>query len=176
MQSETWVFRVKAEAGESLGHYLGRFRRANYLSYKALAEHLGVRVEWVQAWETPSRRRNPSALQLVALSKLVEVEVKQLRKMLPPARLHLPTRLCGACYREVPIHQAVWQEVGRTDCLAHSLVLLSECPVCGTGFRTPALWSDEHCERCQTAYGEMATYQQKVPLLKLATLKIEGSS
>ncbi len=162
MQSETWVFRVEPRAGESLGHFLGCFRRANYLSHKALAEHLGVRVEWVQAWETPSRRRNPSPLQLVALSKLVEVEVKQLTKMLPPERLHLQTRLCAACYGEVPIHQAVWQQAGRTDCPRHGLELLSECPVCGTGFRTPALWSDEHCESCQTAYGEMAAYQQKV--------------
>ena len=119
MQWSTWVFRVEPRAGESLGHFLGRFRRANYLSHKALAEHLGVRVEWVQAWETPSRRRNPSQLQLVALSKLVEVEVKQLRKMLPPEHLHLQTRLCAACYGEVPIHQAVWQQAGRTDCPRH---------------------------------------------------------
>ena len=156
MQWETWVFRVEAQSGESLGHFLGRFRRANYLSHKALAEHLGVRVEWVQAWGTPSRRRNPSPLQLVALSKLVEVEVKQLTKMLPPEHLHLQTRLCAACYGEVPIHQVVWQRAERTHCARHGLELLSECPVCGTGFRTPALWSDEHCERCQTAYGEMA--------------------
>ena len=114
-----WVFRVEAQSGESLGHFLGRFRRANYLSHKALAEHLGVRVEWVQAWETPSRRRNPSQLQLVALSKLVEVEVKQLSSMLPPEHLHLQTRLCATCYGEVPIHQVVWQRAERTNCARH---------------------------------------------------------
>jgi DNA-binding transcriptional regulator YiaG len=52
---EGWVFRVVAHPEESLGHYLGRFRRANVLSHKALAEHLGIRVEWVQLWEVPSR-------------------------------------------------------------------------------------------------------------------------
>lgn len=160
MPFESWVFRVEAQAGESLGHFLGRFRRANRLSHKALAEHLSVRVEWVQAWETPSRRRNPTPLQLVALSKLVEVETRQLALMLPPNRLHLPTRLCAACYQQTPIHQAVWQRAGRNRCSGHGLELLNACPVCGVGFRTPALWSDEHCENCDTAYGEMAVYQQ----------------
>jgi len=73
MLSEGWVFRVKAEDGESLGYFLGRFRPVNALSHKALAEHLGIRVEWVQAWETPSRQRNPTPLQLIALSKLTNV-------------------------------------------------------------------------------------------------------
>lgn len=80
MQSEGWVFRVKAYNGESLGHFLGRFRRANQLSHKAIADHLGIRVEWVMAWEAPSRRRNPTPLQLIALSKLVDVEPKQSRE------------------------------------------------------------------------------------------------
>nr|WP_290225285.1 hypothetical protein [Trichocoleus desertorum] len=39
MESESWVFRVKAYEGESLGHFLGRFRRANELSHKAIADH-----------------------------------------------------------------------------------------------------------------------------------------
>jgi hypothetical protein len=43
MRSESWVFRVEAQESESLGHFLGRFRRVNHLSHKAVAEHLGVR-------------------------------------------------------------------------------------------------------------------------------------
>ncbi|MBW4641093.1 MAG: hypothetical protein KME05_23340 [Gloeocapsa sp. UFS-A4-WI-NPMV-4B04] len=39
---------------------MGRFRRANQLSHKAVATHLGVCVAWVQDWEIPSRRRNPT--------------------------------------------------------------------------------------------------------------------
>lgn len=163
MQPETWVFRVKSQPGESLGHFLGRFRRANYLSHKAIAEHLGVRVEWVEDWEKPSRRRNPTPLQLIALSKLVEVETKQLMKMLPPVDLHLQTRLCATCYQEMPIHRVEWQQAGRSQCFRHGLELLSNCPVCGTGFRTPALWTDEHCEKCRIAFGEMAAYQRKAP-------------
>jgi len=160
MEGESWVFRVKAELGESLGHYLGRFRRANNLGYKALAEHLGVRVEWVQAWESPSRRRNPTELQLMALSKLVEVEPKQLTKMLPPIRLHLQTRLCGACYAETPIHRSIWQKVDLKVCERHGLEFLSACPVCGTGFQLPSLWENGQCETCELPFSQMQTYQQ----------------
>jgi hypothetical protein len=45
MESEGWVFRVEVRKGESLGHFLGRFRRLNELTHKALAEHLGIRLE-----------------------------------------------------------------------------------------------------------------------------------
>jgi len=36
--SEGWIFRVAPMSGESFGHYLGRFRRANCLSQSGLAE------------------------------------------------------------------------------------------------------------------------------------------
>jgi transcriptional regulator with XRE-family HTH domain len=103
MESESWVFRVKAYEGESLGHFLGRFRRANELSHKAIADHLGVRVAWAIAWESPSRRRNPTDLKLLALSRLAEVDCKRLKKMLPPSRFHLQKRVCAAGYSEVPV-------------------------------------------------------------------------
>lgn len=148
--------------GESLGHFLGRFRRANHLSHRAIADHLGVRESWVEDWERPSRRRNPSELQRIALSKLVAVEPKQLAKMLPPARLHLQTRLCAVCYAESPVHQAVWQRIGKIGCDRHALRLLSVCPVCQHGFRVPALWNDEHCEGCGLAFGQMQSYQEPI--------------
>lgn len=135
-------------------------KRSNGLSHRAVADHLGVRVTWVQDWEIASRRRNPTELQLTALSKLVEVEPKQLAKMLPPVRLHLQTRLCAACYAETPVHQANWQRSGKTGCDRHALRLLSVCPVCKHGFRTPVLWEDEHCEGCGLAFGQMQAYQE----------------
>jgi hypothetical protein len=45
MESEIWVFRVEAHPEEGLGHFLGRFRRANVVSHKVMTEHLGIRVE-----------------------------------------------------------------------------------------------------------------------------------
>jgi transcriptional regulator with XRE-family HTH domain len=155
MEYDSWVFRVKAYEGESLGHFLGRFRRANALSYKAIADHLGVRVEWVKAWESPSLRRNPTDLQLLALSKLVDVDCEHLTKMLPPSELHLQTRLCPVCYAEAPIHRVTWQQAGVECCDQHQLRLLSICPICKTGFRTPALWDDRCCERCKLPFGQM---------------------
>lgn len=156
---EGWVFRVRADRSESLGHFLGRFRRANELSHKVVANHLRVRETWVQDWENRSRRRNPTELQLIALSRLVEVDPKQLAKMLPPDRLHLQTRLCAACYAETPVHRTVWQRSGKSICHRHWLRLLSACPVCETGFRTPTLWDDERCEDCGLLFSQMRLYQ-----------------
>jgi transcriptional regulator with XRE-family HTH domain len=160
MSSQSWVFRVEAYRGESLGHFLGRFRRANDLSHKSLADHLGIRVEWVIAWESPSRRRNPTSLQLIALSKLVDIKPQQLTEMLPPEPLELKTRLCAACYAEQSFHQVQWQQAETEECVYHHLNLLSLCPVCNTGFRTPALWSDDECcEQCGLLFKEMRSHQ-----------------
>jgi hypothetical protein len=155
MAGDSWVFRVKADEGESLGHFLGRFRRANELSHKAISQHLGIRVEWVKAWESPSLRRNPTNLQLLSLSRLVDVGCEQLGKMLPLPDLHLQTRLCPACYGEAPIHRVAWQQKGVDRCLRHQLALLSQCPECETSFRTPALWEGGCCERCGLGFSEM---------------------
>jgi transcriptional regulator with XRE-family HTH domain len=157
MESESWVFRVVPHADESLGHFLGRFRRANALSQRAIAEHLCVHETWVQNWEISSRRRNPTELQRIALSKLVDVDPKQLAEMLPPTPLHLQTRLCAVCYAETPVHQTLWQRAGKLVCDRH---LLSACPICETGFRTPALWEDGCCEQCGLLFHQMQSHQQ----------------
>jgi TniQ len=157
MEAETWVFRVEPHPEESLGHFLGRFRRANHLNHKMISGHLGVRLGWVEDWEMPSRRRNPTTLQLIALSKLVEVDPNQLAAMLPPDPLHLQTRLCVACYGEVPVHRAAWQRGGTSLCDRHQTPLLTACPNCGSGFRLPALWDNESCEQCGLALSEMTS-------------------
>jgi hypothetical protein len=167
MEFESWVFRVEPHPDESFGHFMGRFRRANQLTHKAIAEHLGIRVEWVQSWDSPSRRRNPTPLQIIALSKLVEIEPEQLAKMLPSEPLHLQTRLCPACYAEVPVHRSTWQRANVDWCDRHSIQLLSACSNCGTGFRTPALWESDactalrvRCERCGLAFAQMQCHPE----------------
>lgn len=157
--SESWVFRVEAHPEESLGHYLGRFRRLNHLSHRILASHLGIRVDWVVAWESPSRRRNPTSLQVIALAKLFGLAPEQVSAMFPPVPLHLQTRLCAACYRESSVHRSRWQQAGIDQCESHHLDLLSDCPVCGTCFRTPALWSDDRCEQCGFTFRQMLIFQ-----------------
>ena len=155
MSAAGWVLRVEAYPGESFGHFWGRFRRVNELSHRAISAHLSIPLKWVQAWESPSQRRNPTSRQLVALSKLTDVAVNQLATMLPPDPLHLQTRLCAVCYDETPMHRSRWQRAKTNRCERHQLRLLSSCPMCGTGFRTPALWEDECCEQCGLAFNQM---------------------
>ena len=150
-----WVIQVEPGAGESLGHFLSRFRRENCLSHKTLGEVLGVPTKVVSDWEVPSRRRIPDTAELERLSQLVGIPLSRLREMMPREPLHLQTRLCPACYAENPVHQTGWQQQGVEECDRHQIRLLSACPNCGTGFRTPSLWWNEQCEKCQTALSEM---------------------
>ncbi|MEP0920125.1 helix-turn-helix transcriptional regulator [Leptolyngbya sp. DQ-M1] len=155
MQSGSWIFRVEPHSDESFGHFMGRFRRANELSHRAIAEQLGIRIQWVQSWDSPSRRRNPTPLQMIALSKLTDVAPEQLAKMLPSEPLHLQTRLCSVCYAEVPVHRSTWQRANVELCDQHSVQFLSACPECHTGLRTPALWEDDCCEKCGLPFAQM---------------------
>jgi len=153
-----WVVQVVPDLEESFGHYLGRFRRANCLSYKTLGEELQVPLKIVSDWERPSRRQLPDVAQLKRLSQLTGLSPMQLRQMLPSVSLHLQTRLCPACYAEVPVHRRTWQENGVDQCDRHQLFLLSACPACQTGFRTPALWEAGCCERCGLEFSHMRSH------------------
>ena len=153
--NQGWVLQVVPGPGESLGHYLSRFRRANYLSCKTLGEELEVPTKIFSDWEVPSRRRVPDAAQLERLSQLVGISPDRLRQMFPLAPMHLQTRLCPACYTEAPVHRVSWQQKGVDQCDRHKLVLLSACPTCGTGFRTPALWNNEPCQGCGLPFEQM---------------------
>ncbi len=157
MELQPWVFPVSVHPGESLGHFLGRFRRANSLSRQGLAELLGISVVITRAWETPSRQQLPTPTQLARLSELVGIPSEQLTQMLPPkpSQIYLRTRLCGACYAEVPSHQNAWQQAGVEQCHRHQLPLLTACSACGTAFRPPALWENGCCECCWLPFSQM---------------------
>jgi len=153
-----WVVQVVPGNDESFGHYLSRFRRANFLSHKTLGEELQVPTKIVSDWERPSRRQLPDLEQLERLSQLVGLSPAKLRQMFPSASIHLQTRLCPACYGEVPVHCQTWQQKGIEQCDRHQSPLLSACPICQTGFRTPALWSDGCCERCKLPFSQMRSH------------------
>lgn len=150
-----WVIQVEPGSGESFGHYLSRFQRANCLSHKTLGEVLAVPPQVVREWEVPSHRHIPDVSQLERLSQLMGIGSDRLREMLPKEPLHLQTRLCPACYAENPVHQAGWQQQGVDKCNRHQIALLNACPICGMGFRMPSLWRDELCAKCHTAFGKM---------------------
>lgn len=156
-QRQGWVFQVVPGTDESLGHYLSRFRQANCLGHKTLAEELQVPTKLVSDWEVPSRRRVPDSAQLERLSQLVGISMEQLRQMFPPQSMHLQTRLCPACYAQEPVHRVTWQQSGVDQCDRHQVLLLSACPMCGTGFRTPALWHNEPCHGCGLPFEQMVS-------------------
>lgn len=165
-----WIVRVQPETGESLSHYLGRFRRANVLSQRQLTQlitqpqgddtkdNVSNQRALVQMWETPSRQRQPTTEQLERLSQITEVEMAQLENLLPPkaSARYLATRLCSQCYQEKPIHRQSWQIAANASCLEHNCLLLRECPACKSAFRLPSLWEIGRCERCWLPFVEMA--------------------
>ncbi|MDM9584865.1 TniQ family protein [Nostoc sp. GT001] len=147
---QPWLFQVEPYEGESLSHFLGRFRRANELTPTGLgkAARLGGAVA---RWEKFRFNPPPSHQQLEALAIVVGVEADRLEQMLPPAGVGMkmePIRLCAACYAESPCHKIEWQLKVMQGCDQHKLTLLSECPHCGARFKIPALWVDAWCSRC----------------------------
>ncbi|MBH8566812.1 TniQ family protein [Nostoc sp. CENA67] len=158
---QPWLFRVEPYQGESLSHFLGRFRRANELTPTGLSKAAGIGGA-VARWEKFRFNPPPSRQQLEALALVVGVEADRLEQMLPPVGEGMkmePIRLCAACYAESPCHKIEWQLKVTQGCKLHQLRLLSECPNCGARFKVPALWVDGWCQRCFLAFGEMVKWQ-----------------
>lgn len=159
--SEGWIFRVAPMFGESFGHYLGRFRRANCLSQGGLAELVSIEARLIRGLETPSMGQPLNTAQVKRLIALLELSETQLTEMLPPVRsqLHLTTRLCPQCYADAPIHRQEWQRAGVEQCDRHHVPLLAACPACRTVFRLPALWENGSCEQCWLPFAQMQEFK-----------------
>jgi hypothetical protein len=159
---QPWLFVIAPLEGESLSHFLGRFRRENDLSASRLGKEAGLGAV-VARWEKLHLNPFPSRRELEALAKVVQVDAARLRKMLPPEGVgmkHEPIRLCGACYAESPCHKMEWQFKTTQGCDRHRLSLLSECPNCGARFKVPALWVDGWCQRCFLEFRNMMKSQK----------------
>ncbi|MBP5974039.1 TniQ family protein [Brasilonema sp. CT11] len=157
-----WLFQVEPLEGESLSHFLGRFRRANELTPTGLGKAAGLGGA-IARWEKFRFNPPPSRQQLEALATVVGVDAHRLEQMLPPAGVGMnlePIRLCGACYAESPCHKIEWQFKVTQECDRHKLRLRSECPNCGARFKVPALWIDGWCQRCFMSFAEMAEFQK----------------
>lgn len=168
----SWVFRVEPIEDESFSHVLGRFCRANVLSYGTLSELINISRddskepvcgrEEVENWERPSSRAHPSEQALDELCSVMQLEKESLSDRLNPSKgkkglgqWHLQTRLCSACYAQVPIHRMRWQRTDVAVCEEHECKLLSACPGCGVGFRLPSLWAEGRCDRCWLSFSHM---------------------
>lgn len=161
---QPWLFRVEPFEGESISHFLGRFRRANELTPSGLAKAAGLGGA-IARWEKFRFNPPPSRQQLEALAAIIGVDADRLTQMLPPEGVGMkmePIRLCGACYTESPCHKIEWQFKTTDGCKKHSLRLLSECPNCGARFQIPALWVDGWCSRCFLPFWEMTKHQKSI--------------
>ena len=164
-ETQLWLTRVEPLEGESISHFLGRFRRAKGNKFSAACglgqvAKLGVVLaRWEKFYFNPF----PTCDQLEALATVVRVDADRLREMLPPTGVgmkHEPIRLCGACYAQLPCHRTEWQFKTTAGCDRHQLRLVSKCPVCEKPFPIPALWVEGRCRRCLTSFAEMANYQK----------------
>jgi len=159
---DDWAVPVAPYDGESLSHYLGRYRRANTLSASMLGRLTGlggVIARWEKLYHNPF----PTRHELQALGAVVDIHSDRLAALLPPpdedAR-PAPIRLCGACYAVEPCHRIAWQFTTARGCGRCRRRLLSECPDCGARFPYPAVWAAGCCARCGLPYAAMAARQK----------------
>ena len=159
---QPWFFRVEPFEGESISHFLGRFRRANELTPSGLGRSVGL-AGTIARWEKFRFNPPPTEQQLEKVASVVGVSLEQLKVMFPSKGVGMklePIRLCGACYEEKPCHQIQWQFKETQGCDRHHLRLLAECPICRARFTIPALWTEGSCQRCFTSFTKLALHQK----------------
>lgn len=166
---EPRFFEVEPLDGESLSHFLGRFRRENYLTSTQLGKLTGLGAV-ILRWEKLYFNPFPTLQELEALSSVVGVNVDRLMEMLPSQGMTMkprPIRLCGACYAESPCHRVDWQLKDKIRCDGytgrrhpHNLRLLTKCTNCETPFPIPADWVQGECPHCFLPFVTMAKRQK----------------
>ena len=108
---QPWLFAIALLSGESLSHFLGRFRRGNHLTPSSLGQIAKIGAA-VARWERFHFNPYPNQQEFEALAEEVGVEVEGWWEMLPPMGEGMkcePIRVCGACYAESPCHRIEWQ-------------------------------------------------------------------
>ena len=86
MEAETidikpWFFHTDPYEGESISHFIGRFRRENFLPSTALGRASGLGGV-VSRWEKFRFNPRPSHQELEALAKVVGIDAGRLAQML----------------------------------------------------------------------------------------------
>lgn len=164
VEQQSRFFEVEPLEGESISHFLGRFRRTNYLTTGGLGKltRLGAVIgRWEKFYFSPF----PKPGELEALAVIVGVEVERLMEMLPVKGMTLqpkPIMLCAACYGENPCHRIEWQFKQKQGCDRHQLTLLSRCPNCQTPFSLPSTWVQGECSHCFLPFGTMVKHQRSI--------------
>lgn len=160
--TENKFFDIELLEGESLSHFLGRFRRQNYLTATQLGKLTGLGGV-IGRWEKFYFNPFPTQQELEKLAGVVGVEVERLREMLPPKGVTMkprPIRLCAACYEVSLHHRMEWQFKDVMVCQRHQLPLSTKCKNCGTPFPIPADWVTGECPHCCLSFTKMAKRQK----------------
>jgi len=95
-------FHIEPMQGESISHFLGRFRRRNHLSAPGTLGRLAGISTSVGKWEKLLFSPSPKPFEVEALAAVVGVAVERLVQMFPSGAgiRSNPIWLCGACYAE----------------------------------------------------------------------------
>ncbi|WP_427158564.1 TniQ family protein [Aliinostoc sp. HNIBRCY26] len=160
---EAWINIVEPLPGESISHFLGRFEMANLLTGYQVGKDAGVGAI-VTRWKKLYFNPFPTQQELEALANFVEVEVEELKGMLPLKGMTMkprPIKLCAVCYAEEPYHRIEWQYKEQQKCVRHNLRLLTKCTNCETPFPIPADWVKGECPHCFLPFAKMAKRQQR---------------
>lgn len=80
---QPWLFASAPLPGESLSHFLGRFRRRNHLTPNSLGQIAKIGAV-VARWERFHLNPYPTQQEFEALAEVIGVEVERLWEMLPP--------------------------------------------------------------------------------------------
>lgn len=156
------LFPIEPYEGESISHFLGRFRSENDLTASGLGKLTGLGGA-IARWEKFRFNPPPSTKDLEALALVVGVTADRLKQMLPPEGIAIklePIRICCACYAEQPWHRMEWQYKTTDRCTRHGVTLLSECPECHARFQIPSLWLEGRCHRCFISFAAMCHNQK----------------
>ena len=165
IHNQFWLTKVEPLEGESISHFLGRFRRARGNRFSAasgLGQVVGlgaVLARWEKFYFNPF----PTQEELEALADIVMVDVERIKQMFPPKGTTMqckPILLCAACYKENPYHRLEWQFKDKRGCDRHKLQLLSKCINCSTPFPIPSLWSEGKCSHCHLPFSKMVRHQK----------------
>jgi TniQ len=155
-------FEVEPLESESLSHFLGRFRRENYLTSTQLGKLTGLGAV-IARWEKCYLNPFPTQQELEALAGIVSLGAEILTQMLPAKGTTTkprPIRLCAVCYIEEAIHRVEWQFKDVMKCGRHQLRLLTKCTNCETPFPVPADWATGECSHCCLPFATKAKRQK----------------
>ena len=151
--------------GESISHYLGRWKRQEVVSLTSIGSlsrqlRLGTAMS---RWENFYLNPFPTLKQLEKLGKVMGIEGERLLLMFPPKGEPINvriSRLCCTCYDEAPYHRMKWQFRSTAACDRHQLRLLYKCPNCEQHLPIPAAWESGRCRKCQMLFRSMIKHQK----------------